>query len=404
MTTERLYYDDSYTLAFNAQVVDRLTYNQRPALILDRTYFYPEGGGQPSDNGVINGVPVVDVQTRESDRAVLHVLEHDLPDGRIEGQIDAPRRFDHMQHHSGQHILSQALSQAAHAETISVHMSADSMTIDVNRPNLSLDDWLAVEELANRIVFENRTVRAWFPEPDELAALALRKLPEVAGKVRVVDVGGFDITACGGTHVARTGEVGLIKVVRFERRGDTTRLEFRCGERSLQDYRDKNDVLNRLASEMTVGYWELGDAFKRLQTENKSLRAELKAAREQLIETEAAALLPTANKVGETRIVVKVFKDRDVNEIKLLAQKLTEQPGTVALLGIAGDKAQLLFGRAETVQADMAKALKVALAVLKSDRGGGRPNFAQGGGVAASVEDVTTAIRMGEQSMREVGQ
>src|SRR5258708_5423152 len=284
MTTERLYYDDSYTLEFDAHVVEQTTLKERPALVLDRTYFYPEGGGQPPDNGLINGVPVIDVQTRAADRAILHILESPLQDSRIEGRIDAARRMDHMQHHSGQHVLSQALSQASQAETISVHMGTDSMTIDVKRTNLSPEDWLAVEELANQIVLEDRAVRCWFPEPNELAALSLRKLPDVAGKVRIVDMGGFDVTACGGTHVARTGEVRLIKGWRFSRRGDTTRLEFKGGGRSLRDYRDKNDVINRLASDMTIGYWDLPDALQRLQKEAKSLKAGLKAARRVPIE------------------------------------------------------------------------------------------------------------------------
>jgi alanyl-tRNA synthetase len=397
MTTERLYYNDSYTLDFNADVVEHTTFKQRPALVLDRTYFYPEGGGQPSDTGFINGVSVIDVQTREADRAVLHVLDHKLDDPHIEGQIDAARRLDHMQHHSGQHVLSQALSRAANADTLSVHMSGERMTIDVNRPNLSVEDWLAVEELANRIVLEDRPVRAWFPEPDELASLAIRKMPDVVGKVRIVDVGGFDITACGGTHVSRTGEIGLIKVVKFERRGDTTRLEFKCGGRSLRDYRDKNDVINRLVTDMTVGYWELPDAMKRMQDENKALRAELKAAREQLVDVEALAMLPAAVPHGDWRIVARTFENRDVNEVKLLAQKLTAQPGVIALLGIAGEKAQLLFGRAENVSADMVPVLKKGLSVLGSERGGGRPNFAQGGGVAATLEQVTEAIQRAQQ-------
>jgi alanyl-tRNA synthetase len=384
-------------------VVEQTTYRQRPALVLDRTYFYPEGGGQPPDTGQINGVRVIDVQTREADQAVLHVLESQLPATHVEGRIDAARRFDHMQHHTGQHVLSQALSQAAQADTLSVHMSDSTMTIDVNRINLSPEEWLAVEELANQVVFENRSVRAWFPEPGELAGLALRKLPDVGGKVRVVDVGGFDITACGGTHVAHTGEIGTIKVVRFERRGDTTRLEFKCGGRSLRDYRDKNDVINRLVSDMTVGYWELPDAVKRLRDENKALQSELKAAREQLSEAEALALLSSASTYGDWQIVARTFEGRDVGEVRLLAQKLTARPSVIALFGIAGEKAQLLFGRAENVSLDMAQLLKTALAVLKSDRGGGRPQFAQGGGVPASLEAVTAAIRQAEQAIRAAG-
>src|SRR5258708_33748799 len=140
MTTERLYYDDSYTLDFNATVLEQTTYKDRPALVLDRSYFYPEGGGQPADSGQLNGVNVLDVQTREADRAVFHILDKPLPDKQVEGEIDPVRRTDHMQHHSGQHVLSQALSQAAQAETVTVHMGADTMTIDENRNSLSPDD------------------------------------------------------------------------------------------------------------------------------------------------------------------------------------------------------------------------------------------------------------------------
>lgn len=408
MTTERLYYNDSYTLQFNAQIVEQVEYvsgkKKWPAVVLDRTYFYPEGGGQPPDTGTLNGVRVVDVQERERDRAVLHVLERELTDTRVEGQIDAARRRDHMQHHSGQHILSQALERAARAPTVSVHMSQDSMTIDVSRIDITPDEWIAVEDLANKIVVENRLVRAWFPEPDELVKLVrdglIRKMPEVAGKVRIVDTGGFDITACGGTHVARTGEIGLIKVIKAERRNNLTRLEFRCGERALRDYRIKNDVINRLMASLTVGYPELNDAVLRLQSENRTLRSELKAAREQLADAEAAVILSVAARYGDKRVVARAFEGRSVEDVRLLAQKITERPGTVALLGVVGEKAQLIFGRSEDLNLDMVVVLQAALKVLGTDRGGGRPNFAQGGGIPASADQVAGAIREAQRLMQ----
>ncbi|MCC7206078.1 MAG: alanyl-tRNA editing protein [Anaerolineae bacterium] len=392
MTTERLYYDDSYQLAFSAEVIERTTFKGKPALVLDRTYFYPEGGGQPADQGTLNGAPVVDVQTREPDRAVLHILAAPLDAPHVEGQIDRARRLDHMQHHSGQHVLSQALERAAHAATLSVHMSADSMTLDIDRADLTPDDWAAVEALANQIVLEDRPVRAWFPEPDELAALPIRKLPDVAGKVRIVDVGGFDITACGGTHVARTGEIGVIKVVKAERRGGGTRVEFRCGSRALRDYREKHDVVSRLMSALTVGHRELGETVARLQAENKALRADLKAAREQLADAEALVMLSGATLHGDWRVVARAFEGRSADEVRLLAQKLIAQPGTLALLGAAGDKAQLIFGRAADVDLDIVPVLKAALHTLGVERGGGRPDFAQGGGVSATAGQLQAAL------------
>ena len=166
MSTERLYYDDLYRLAFSADVVEQTTFKGKPALILDRTCFYPEGGGQPPDQGSLNGVPVLDVQSREADRAVVHVLGAALAIRTSRGRLTGRAAWISMQHHSGQHVLSQALERAARASTLSVHMSAESMTLDIDRADLTPDEWIAVEELANQIVLEDRLVRAWFPEPD----------------------------------------------------------------------------------------------------------------------------------------------------------------------------------------------------------------------------------------------
>jgi alanyl-tRNA synthetase len=390
MTTERLYYDDAYTLHFEANVLEVTTHAQQPALVLDRTYFYPEGGGQPSDRGTLNGVRVRDVQTRPSDRAVLHVLESPLTAQRVIGEIDGERRRDLRSHHSGQHVLSQALERVAQARTLSVHMSETSMTIDVDRVNIAPETWEAVEALANQIVLEDRPVRAWFPTPEELVALNLRKLPEVDGKVRIVDVGGFDITACGGTHVARTGEIGIIKVVKAERRGETTRLEFKCGARALRDFQAKNEVINRLMAALTVGYWELPETVARLQEQNRALQSELRAAREQLAVHEAASLLASASSHGAYRLVARAFA-RSADEVRSLAQALVAESGVVALLGAAGEKAQLIFARSADVALDVLPLLKKALEQL-GGRGGGRPNMAQGGGASADLDQVQAAI------------
>jgi alanyl-tRNA synthetase len=390
MTTERLYYDDAYTLHFEANVLEVTTHAQQPALVLDRTYFYPEGGGQPSDRGTLNGVRVRDVQTRPSDRAVLHVLESPLTAQRVIGEIDGERRRDLRSHHSGQHVLSQALERVAQARTLSVHMSETSMTIDVDRVNIAPETWEAVEALANQIVLEDRPVRAWFPTPEELVALNLRKLPEVDGKVRIVDVGGFDITACGGTHVARTGEIGIIKVVKAERRGETTRLEFKCGARALRDFQAKNEVINRLMAALTVGYWELPETVARLQEQNRALQSELRAAREQLAVYEAASLLASASSHGAYRLVARAFA-RSADEVRSLAQALVAESGVVALLGAAGEKAQLIFARSADVSLDVVPLLKKALEQL-GGRGGGRPNMAQGGGASADLDQVQAAI------------
>ena len=398
--TERLYYEDAYTTRFSARVVERLSVGGQPAIILDRTYFYPASGGQPADQGEVNGVAVLDVFLREEDGAVLHVLASDVQADQVDCQINWSRRFDHMQHHTGQHILSQAFVQVAHARTIGFHLSADSVTIDLDKPSLPLEVVEQAEELANQIVYQNRPVRARFLAAGEENPIEIRKLPEhLPERLRVVEVEGFDVTACGGTHVSHTGEIGLIKVLKAERHGEETRVEFRCGWRALGDYRAKNALANQLAAELTVGYWELDEAVARLKAELKATRQALNAAQERLLEEEACRLLQTASRYGEMVIVRAAFAGREIGELRALASRLIRSPSVLALVGTSGDKAHLILARSADLSYDMAATLKQALMVLGSDRGGGRPDFAQGGGVAASPDQVESALAYAEQTL-----
>ena len=293
--TERLYYTDAYCTRFLARVTERVTWDGRPAVVLDRTAFYPTSGGQPADRGVLGGVAVVDVQVRQDD-AVVHVLESPLPeDGKeVEGEIDWPRRFDHMQQHTGQHVLSAAFERMLDADTVGFHLGTDVSTIDLNVPRLAPETATSVEGLVNQVLWEDHPVSARFVDSDELATLPLRRPPAVDGPVRVVEIGDFDVNPCGGTHVARTGEIGLVRVARLDYRGDETRVEFLCGSRALRDYRAKSAVVNQLATRLTVGYWELDQAVERLQGEAKQLRSDLRRAHEGLLKVEAAELFETA--------------------------------------------------------------------------------------------------------------
>jgi alanyl-tRNA synthetase len=220
----------------------------------------------------------------------------------------------------------------------------------------------------------------------------LRKVPEVEGKFRVVDIDGFDVTACGGTHVAHTGEIGLIKVQRADKRGDTVRVEFRCGERALLDYRQKNTLLNQLAAELTTGYWEIPTVLEKLREENKALRRDVRDLRAAVLESEAESLWTTADRAAGYALIVRAFVDRDPAEVRQLVQSLIARPSTVVLCGIAGEKAQLITARSEDLSLDMVPVLKRGLAVWGVDRGGGRPSLAQGGGVAAALAEVEKAL------------
>ncbi len=396
----RLYYDDSYTRAFTARVVERLTENGRPAIILDQTYFYPTSGGQPNDTGTINGVAVVDVTARKDDGAVVHVLAAEVSNDEAACEIDWARRFDLMQHHTGQHILSQAFVQVAGAHTVGFHLSGDSVTIDLDQPSIADDAAARVETLANDVVWADRPVSARIIQPDDAEGVRIRKLPEhlLTGGLRVIDIDGFDVTACGGTHVARTGEIGLIKVLRIEKRGDKSRVEFRCGGRALRDYREKNAIVNQLTADLTCSPGEIPASVARIQEDFKAVQRAHKAANGLLLDYEAARLAASAPQQNGVRVVRQNFPDRDFADVRALAARLAQEPGIVALLATSGERAQMVFARSADLPHDMNLLLKGALALIANGRGGGQPPMAQGGG-SASPAEIDAALAAAERNL-----
>ena len=388
--TERLYYGDPYLTRFAARVQESLEWEGRPAVLLDRTAFYPTGGGQPTDTGVLratdgstgpDGVGVIEVLERPEDGEVLHVLAQPLDAQEVEGELDWQRRFDLMQQHTGQHILSAVALDVLKANTVGFHLSDDYATIDLDRAPLSDEDLTKVEDLANAAVFEDRQAVARFVPDEEVPSLPLRKALVHEGPVRVVEIPDLDCSACGGTHVRRTGEVGLIKITRSERRGDETRIEFLCGRRALADYRAKNALLMNLAREYTVGHWEVADLVGRLAGELKESRRELRQVRDALLDSEAAVLWHESTAAGAARIVHAHLPGRAPDDLKHLAQRLVEHPRTAVLLasGEEGQKGFFTFARSDDLDVHMGALVREACQVIGGG-GGGRPEFAQGGG------------------------
>jgi alanyl-tRNA synthetase len=390
--TERLYYADAYCGHFSACVTERLTWEGQPAVVLGRTAFYPTSGGQPADRGTLDGVVVSDVVARE-DGAVVHVLERSLleSEGNVVGEIDWLRRFDHMQQHTGQHVLSAAFEQALDADTVGFHLGAEVSTLDINVARLDPEAVTSVEDLANRVVWEDRLVSTRFVGPGELASLPLRRPPAVDGPVRIVDIAGFDVNPCGGTHVARTGEIGLVRVLRLDYRGDETRVEFVCGGRALRDYRARSGVVDQLAARLTVGYWELDQAVERLQDEAKQLRHDSRQMRERLLYVEAADLFEAATSRGAYRVVVRVWEGREPGELRALAKELVGRFEVVALLAGVGERTHLCFACSDGVGLDMAVLLREACVQL-GGKGGGQPHLAQGSGPETDLTRVCAVL------------
>jgi alanyl-tRNA synthetase len=271
--TECLYYQDAYLRRFSGRIVARQLLDGKPAVALDRTAFYPTGGGQPNDTGILAGVEVLDVVA--ADGLIWHVVGNDILVEEVEGEIAWARRYDHMQQHTGQHVLSQAFIQVCGAETVAFHLGTSSSTIDLDRTDLGAGLIAAAEAAANAVVDDALPVTAEFVSEAQLSQIPLRKPPKVTEDVRVVQVAGFDWSACGGTHLMNTAQIGLIKIVGTERRSAELRVSFLCGGRARADYARLQLLAGELASRFSVGQDEVPAAVDRLSNEHRAARKEL---------------------------------------------------------------------------------------------------------------------------------
>jgi alanyl-tRNA synthetase len=395
--TQRLYYTDAYQTQFEATLAGVTTVNSRPAVWLDQTYFYPTSGGQPFDTGTLAGAQVVDVVVG-NDGLILHLLDElpsDLAVGApVQGRIDWPRRYDHMQQHSGQHLLSQVCYRHFGWETVSVHFGdqESALDLDVAAPEpAQLDE---VERLANDLVYAALPIRAYFVSDAELPTVPLRRPPKVTGQIRIVEIDAFDYSACGGTHVRTTAEIGPIKLVKHERRRGQSRLTFLCGRRAYADYVAKHRLLSEAAAHFSTDMAEVPKLIERNLAQLKELQRALDAATGQLLAHEAAELAATAEESHGVRLIARLFADRPVDAVKGLAGQLAQQPKLIALLGTtAGDRLTLLVARSAEVNLHAGNLLRAALETV-GGKGGGRPEFAQGGVADPTVgEQVLAAAR-----------
>lgn len=404
--TERLYYAETYRMHFSAQVVERLTWDGQPAVILDRTAFYPTSGGQPADRGTLEGVDVLDVVERAADGAVVHILSREVTGTEVCGEVDWGRRFDHMQQHTGQHVLSAAFRQALMAETVGFHLGQTSSTIDVDLSDLDIDDVGPVEALVNEVVWDDRQVRTSFVHPDQLEQTGVEAPPGVEGLIRLVEIPGpagvgedpLDINPCGGTHVESTGEIGIIKIVGLEHRGAETRVEFLCGGRALHDYEARRRITADLASQLTVGVPELPDAVARLQEENRVLRHAERDLQQRLLDLECEQLVSTASIRGPYRVVGAVWSGRSPDELRILARKLADYEDVIALLFSVHERTYFCFARAQTLTLNVNKLLQEACSALDG-KGGGRPQVAQGSAPKADLARVEAILGSLEKAL-----
>jgi alanyl-tRNA synthetase len=383
--TTKLYWHDSHCTQFSAQVVDCFIQDGHQVVVLDQSAFYPGGGGQPYDTGVINAVPVPAVTMAEDGR-ILHHLEDDVPftvGETVTGVVHWPQRLEMLQQHTGQHILSQAFFQLFGAETRGFRIFAQVAEIDLTLDG-SPDELTAAirqaEELANAVVFEDRAVRLHTVTPEEAAQLPLRKEHFNTDCVRVVEIADFDWSPCGGTHARRTGEVGLIAIRGWERAKRMTRVQFVCGVRALRDHRAANQTATSVARRLSVGRDEALEAVARLLEEHKKLERRARALVELATQAEAQELLAATPVSPTPRIIVRIFDGRDFDDVQLLAHRLVADHGVTALLATrTHDLVRLVCARSADLPVEANTLLQPVCEQL-GGRNGGKAEFAQGSG------------------------
>jgi alanyl-tRNA synthetase len=384
--TQRLYYTEPSRRSFDGTVVKVSPANNRLHVILDQTAFYPTSGGQPFDTGTLGGAAVVDVIDNE-DGTITHVVSGSLRPGEVvTGEIDWARRFDHMQQHTGQHVLSAAFDRWFGARTESFHLGQQSSTIDLGR-EVTAAEVAKAEDDANRVVWEDRPVAIRFATADEAATMGMRKESARSGTLRLIDVTGYDLSACGGTHVERTGAIGIIAIGSVEKFKGGSRVEFLCGGRALERWRSWKSALAAMQKHLSVPPSEMAASIERLQEDSKAAQRTIRGFQEKLAAHEAHALLAKGSPV------VEALEGWDAQGIKSIAAAITAaDPNAAVALFTAATPPQVVIARGASSTID-AGALMKELAAKFGGKGGGKPDLAQGGGLGASSQELIAFVR-----------
>lgn len=384
--TKRLYYADTFLHEFEGTVVDVIK-GDKSGVVLDQTAFYPTSGGQVFDVGklVSNGSEVTVQQVEENEQGhVVHYVsaadaENVKPGQKVRGFIDTSRRRDHMQQHSGQHVLSAAFEKLFQMPTVSFHMGEESCTIDLMAANITNEQMKQAERLANQVIWENRPVQIRFVSLDEAKKLGLRKLPDTGREeLRLIEIADFDLCACGGTHVESTAQIGAILVRKAEKVKQGFRVEFVCGERALNTARKDFDTLTEAGALFSANIYDVPRQITKLLEESKSAQKTHHKLLEDLSEFVAGELLSDAVGQANFHLIKAVFHDRELAFVKLVAQKLAQQSRVVALLGTTLGQPTIVCSRSQDVGIDVSLLLKEVLTAA-GGRGGGTKDLAQGG-------------------------
>lgn len=387
---EKLYYVEPYVKEFQANIISVREKDNTYHIELNKTAFYPEGGGQPADTGTIAGINVIDVY--KEDNRIFHVLER-LPVEKVNVncKIDWERRFDHMQQHTGQHMLSAVLHNDYEAETVGFHLGEDYVSIDINKI-FTAKDLNNIETKVNRLIFDNLKIEIIYPDQRELDNLKLRKEPAVEQNVRIVKIGEIDLSPCGGTHLSQTGELGMLKIIEAAYYKGGMRIKFLCGMRALKDYHNKNNIVAGLKDFLSVKNEDIVGEVTRLREVLKEKDKKIKELNDIIINYRSKSLMNSAEVIKGVKVIKRVFSNGTFNNIRLLAAKITSENSAVVIFGHKDKSAARLIlscsGNLKMLK--MNEIIKTPLELING-KGGGNLVQAQGGG--SNIKNLEKAVR-----------
>jgi alanyl-tRNA synthetase len=373
--TEKLFWTDPYQTDFSATLQEQFPVPDGNALVFDRTCFYATSGGQPNDLGMVNDAAVKDV--RIEDGKLLHITQHPIGSKSITGKIDWERRFDHMQQHTGQHILSAGFFRLFKAETSSFHLGDLFCSIELNKPELKELQAMQAEDLANEVILSATPVSSFFVDPAKAQDYPLRKQSDLTESLRIIKIGDFDLSPCSGTHVRNTGEIGSVFIYGFEKLSGSVKITFLCGNRVRMLYHRELSILKDASKKFTTSIESIPESISRLQTQIKDLRRENMKLKEARLAAEATELL----NASEHKLVIRVW-DRPFEEVRYIAQRLSEQPGVMGACVSKPEKRCIFFKHSE-VKVDL-KPLFTKFLEKTNGRGGGPPHLMEAGNLQLS--------------------
>ncbi|BCB02150.1 alanyl-tRNA editing protein [Bacillus sp. KH172YL63] len=386
--TAKLYYQDSYMKTFQTSIKDQGEDESGWYVLLEETCFYPTGGGQPYDRGLLNDKRVIGVE--EVDGEIRHYIEDRFEDLSevVEGRIDWERRFDHMQQHAGQHILSAAFEEALQYETISFHLGQDTLTIDLQISDLTEEEAMKAERLANSVIQEAHPIETKWITEAELSDYPLRKQPSVTGPIRLVIIPDFDYNGCGGTHPRLTSEVGAIKILDWEKHKGHIRLQFICGDRVLGRLHRKHGLLKELTGRLQTPEETMLPTVERLLTKQKEQEKALEGLKDILLTYEAEGLIGEAVPQGDCMLIQAAYSERPIQELQKIAQHIVSKREDVILTLVVhnDDKLQLVAAKGSAPGANLREVAQKVFPLING-KGGGKESFIQGGGEAVMSKE-----------------